>query len=117
MLAVLKMWGKALLLTVFAGILVVATGIIREWDSSLQYSNGFFVAGCLVIVAGASSRMGAGPEWNMFQLLHAESFRDMSSAERANFILKVSSPVRLVILGLLSGTMLLIVSYFVAKIA
>ena len=110
------MCGKAILVTIIAGIVIGGIGYIKKWDTSLAYSNAFFIAGCLAIIAGGSSRLGAGQEWNNFQLLYAESFRDMSSSERANFIINASSSVSLVILGLLSGILLILISVFVTEI-
>jgi hypothetical protein len=112
---IIKMCVKSILLTTLIGIVIGILGYINKWNSSITYSNAFFVAGCLVIIAGTSSRLGAGEDWNNFQLLHAESFRGMSSGERANFIIDASSPVHLVILGLLSGILLIIISVFVTK--
>jgi hypothetical protein len=114
-LAIIKMCGEAILLTVIAGMVIGAIGYINNWDTSLAYSNAFFIAGCLVILAGASSRLGAGQQWGNFRSLYAESFRDMSSDERAKFIIDASSSVRLVILGLLSGLLLILISVFVTK--
>ena len=115
-MAIIKMCGKAILLTIIAGIVIGAIGNINKWDTSLAYSNAFFIAGCLAIVAGASSRLGAGQQWNIFQLLNAESFRDMSSGERADFIIKASSSVNLVILGVLSGILLILISWLVTRL-
>ena len=70
---------------VFTAIIAVVIGIlgyINKWNSTIAYSNAFFVAGCLVIVAGASSRLAAGQERDTCLLFHAESFRDMSSSEQ-----------------------------------
>ena len=78
--------------------------------------NAFFLAGCLVIVAGTASRLGAGQEWSNFQSLYAESFRDMSSSERANFIVNASSSVSMLIMGLFSGILLILISVFVTRI-
>ena len=114
-IAILKMCGKAILLTIIAGIIIGVVGYIRKWDTSLAYSNAFFIAGFLVIIAGASSRLGASQEWSNFQLLYAESLRDMSNDERALFIINASSSVGLVILGLLSGMLLILISVFVTK--
>ena len=114
-MAIIKMCGKAILLTIIAGIVIVVIGNMYKWDTSLAYSNAFFIAGCLAFVAGASSRLGAGQGWNNFQLLYVESFRDMSSSERANFIINASSSLSLVILGLLSGILLILISLFVTK--
>ena len=116
MATILKMCGKILLVTAIVGIAVGVIGYSRKWDTSSAYSNAFFIAGCLAIIAGASSRLGASQEWGRFQLLYAESFRDMSNAERANFIIEASSSVSLLILGVLSGILLILISVFITKI-
>ena len=112
----IKVCGEAILLTLVAGIAIGVIGHIKKWDTSLAYSNAFFIAGCLAIIAGASSRLGASQDWSRFQLLYAESFRDMSPGERANFMVAANSPVRLAILGLLSGVLLILISVFVTKV-
>ena len=104
------MVGESILLAMIAGIIIVWIGYSKNWDSSLPYCNAFFIAGCLLIMAGASSKLAAGQEWNRFQYIHAESLRHMSSGDRANFMIKTSSSSRLVILGLLSGGLLILVS-------
>jgi hypothetical protein len=114
-IAIIKMCGKAILLTMIVGIVIGVIGNIKEWDTSIQYSNAFFIAGCLVIIAGASSRLAASQEWKVFQSLDAESFRGMSSGERVNFIVDVSSSFSLVILGMLSGVSLILISVFITK--
>ena len=115
-MAIIKMCGEAVLLTIFAGIVIGIIGSLNKWDTSLEYSNAFFIAGCLVIIAGTSSRLGVGQEWSYFQGLYAESFRDMSPSERANFIVNASSSVHLVILGLWSGILLILISVLVTKL-
>ncbi|HOT92059.1 MAG TPA: hypothetical protein PLJ78_09875 [Anaerolineae bacterium] len=65
--AIIKMFGKAIAITVIAGIAVGVIGYMAKWDTALAYSNAFFIAGCLVIIAGASSRLGASQERNSFQ--------------------------------------------------
>lgn len=109
-MSILKMCAKATVLTIIAAIIILVIGSRNEWDTSIKYSNAFFIAGSLMIIAGALSRLGAGQEWGNFQYLYAESFRGMSSSERANFILNVSSSLNLVILGLLSGLFLILIS-------
>ena len=110
------MCGEAITLTIFAGIIIGVIGYLNKWNSSLTYSNAFFIAGCLAIIGGASSRLGASRERDTFQALYAESFRNMSDSERANFIVNASSSFRIVILGLLSGIMLILISVLVAKL-
>ncbi len=114
--AVIKICGKAILLTVLVGIVIGIIGYVNRWDTSLPYSNALFVAGCLLIIAGTASRLGAGQEWESFQRLSAESFRSMSVGERASFIVEASSPVSLAILGLLSGVLLMLISLLVMKV-
>jgi hypothetical protein len=114
-MAIITMCGKAIFLTTIVGIVIGIMGNVNKWNTSLAYSNAFFIAGCLAIGAGTLSRLGAGQARNSFQLLYAESFRNMSSSERANFIVNVSNSMSTVILSLLSGILLILISVFVAK--
>jgi len=115
-MTILKMCGEAITLTIFAGIIIGVIGYLNKWNSSLTYSNAFFIAGCLAIIGGTSSRLGASRERDSFQSLYAESFRNMSDSERANFIVSASSSFRIVILGLVSGIMLFLISVLVTKL-
>jgi len=115
-MVILQMCGKALLLTIIAGIVIGVIGYLNKWETSLAYSNAFFIAGCLMFIAGAMSRLSAGQEWSSFQSLYAESFRDMSSSERAHFIIDASSSLNLLILGLLSGILCILISAVVTKL-
>lgn len=112
--AIIKMCTKAIVLTAVIAVAIVIIGYIKKWDSAVAYSNAFFLAGCLVIIAGTASRLGAGQEWTSFQLLSAESFRGMSSGERASYIINASSSLGLVILGVLSGMLLILISAIAA---
>jgi len=114
-LAVIKLCGEAILIALVVGILIGIIGNWKDWDTTLRYSNAFFIAGCLLIIAGGTSKLAAGSEWFSFQRTYAESFRDMSASERANYIVDASSSVRLVILGLLSGVLLIIISVLVTR--
>jgi hypothetical protein len=114
--AILKMGAKSLFLTTLIGAGIGLIGYLKQWDSSLAYSNAFFVAGCLVFVAGGVSRLAAGQEWEQFRRLYAESLRDMSASERANFIVNASASISTVVLGLLTGILLIIISALVLKL-
>lgn len=105
---------KAIFLTTFIGIVIGIIGYLNNWSSLVEYSNAFFLAGCLVLVAGGLSRFAAGQQWGSFQLLSAESFRGMSSSERAEFIVNASSSMSALILGVLSGILLLLISAIAA---
>ena len=113
-MAIIKMFVKSITLTTIIGGVIGIIGYINKWNSAIAYSNAFFLAGCLLIIAGASSRYAAGQGWHSFQLLSAESFREMSSGERANFIINASSSMSTVILGVLSGIFLILISAIAA---
>ena len=115
-MAVIKMCGEALLLSILAGIVIGIIGNLNHWDTALEYSDAFFIAGSLLIIAGASSRLAAGQDLERFRGLYADSFRNMSPGERADFIVNASSSVRLVVIGLLSGVLLILISELVAKL-
>lgn len=113
-MAVIKMCAKCILVTALIGVVIGVIGYRNQWDSSITYSNAFFLAGCLAIIAGGFSRAAAGEDWSTFQLLSAESFRGMSSSERANFIIDASSSISTLILGVLSGILLILISLIIA---
>jgi hypothetical protein len=110
MTALLKLCGEAVLITLFVGISIAVLGNWKQWETSAKYSNAFFIAGALVFIAGAFSRKAAGEEWGTYMRIDAEGFRDMSPGERAEFIVKASSSLRLVIVGALTGILLMIIS-------
>jgi hypothetical protein len=108
--AIVKMFTKAFALTAIIAAVIGVLGYVKQWDSSLKYSNAFFVAGCLMIIAGASSRYAASQSWERFQLISTESLQQMSSSERVRYIIETSSPVSTVILGVLTGILLISIS-------
>lgn len=114
-LAIIKLFGEAILFSMVAGIVIGVIGYVKKWDTTIAYSDAFFIAGCFMVIAGASSRIAAGGDWNKFQLLNSESFRDMNRGERANFIVNASSSFHLLILGLLSGIILILIAVFATK--
>ena len=114
--AIIKMCAKSILLTAMIGVVIGIIGYTNMWNSSIAYSNAFFLAGCLVIIAGGFSRLAAGQDFDNFQLLYAESLREMSPGERANFIINVNSSISTLILGLLSGILLILISAIAAYI-
>ena len=114
MMALIKMCGEALLLALLAGIVIGIMGNLNHWDTALEYSDAFFIAGSLLIIAGASSRLAAGQDLEHFRGLYADSFRNMSPGERVEYIVNASSSVRLVVIGLLSGVLLILISELVA---
>jgi hypothetical protein len=114
--AIINMCAKSILLTAIIGVVIGIIGYVNKWNSSIAYSNAFFLAGCLIIIAGTSSRFAAQGTYNL-PLLSAESFRKMNSSERANFILDASSSMSTVIFGLLTGILLILIAVIAANIS
>lgn len=114
-MAILKLCGKAILIAGIVAAAIMYIGYTKEWDTALAYSNAFFIAGCLVIIAGGASRLG-DQDWSSLQLLPAESFRGMSNDERALYIVNMSNSFSRVLLGLLSGSLLIFVSVMITKL-
>lgn len=113
-MAMIKLCGEAILFAMLAGIIIGILGYLNKWGTSLEYSNALFIAGCLMLIGGMASRLGAGQQWEPFQRLYA--FRSMSANERASFVDSVSSSVGLVIIGVLSGILLILISVLVLKL-
>jgi hypothetical protein len=87
----IKMCAKAILITIIAGVVIAVIGMMKKWDTSLAYGNAFFIAGSLVIIAGGMSRLATDQGWTIFQYFSAESFANMNSGERVNYIIDSSS--------------------------
>ncbi len=111
-----KLLGEAAGICVLAGVIIGIMGYLNKWVSSLEYSNAFFIAGSLTIIAGASSRVAAGADWGTYQRFHAESLSGQSIGEQIGSIVTASSPWRLVILGFLSGLTLIVISVVVSQV-
>lgn len=114
-MTILKLCGEAVLFTAVAAIIVVVIGYLSKWESSLQYGNAFFIAACILVVAGTASRLGTGRESSP-QSHYGEGFRGMSPSERSNLMLNATLSFRLVILGVLSGLLLTLISWLVTKL-
>jgi hypothetical protein len=111
--AIIKFLAKSILLTAAISAVIGLFGYLNHWEGSVKFSNAFFVVGCLVIVAGTASRMGAGSGLHSLQYLNMESFRGMSGSERVEFIINANSPFGLVILGLVTGMTLILIAVIV----
>jgi hypothetical protein len=59
MMAIVNTFAKSILLATMIAVVIGIIGYINQWDTSLVYSNAFFIAGALAIIAGTSSRLAA----------------------------------------------------------
>jgi hypothetical protein len=83
---ILRVLIGAMLFALIAGIVVTILGLMLGWKTSIQFSNGFFWAGALMIIVGFvsyqgySQRFGDGPQVYLepeerTQLWAADTFR------------------------------------------
>jgi len=56
--SILRIIISAVLFSLISGIIVVILGLIREWKTSTQFSDGLFWAGAIVISIGFINVMG-----------------------------------------------------------
>ena len=113
-MAIARVVGKAVLFTIAVALVVGIIGYLYKWDSSRTYSDAFLVAGVLVVLGSVSSQMGMAQDWHYSQQIFSESFRTMSSADRAHYVINVSKSPGLASLGLMSGFLLIAISALLA---
>lgn len=75
--------GVILGITLVVSLIVIIVGLVYDWDQPVQFSNGFFVAGAIVILLGTLSVAGGFQQRANFQMTYAESAGQASIPERA----------------------------------
>lgn len=65
------------------GLLVALIGLVSGWRSGLQFSNGLFIAGSVVVILGLVAVWGGFTARGDFRITYAQSVSDMSIVERA----------------------------------
>ena len=78
----LRLAGKILLTTVLISLAIFLAGNLLHWSQPTQYSNGFFIAGAIVIVLGVFSIAGGIAQRTNFDILYAETAGQAGIAER-----------------------------------
>jgi hypothetical protein len=75
--------GVILAITLVVSLIVLIVGLVYDWDQPVQFSNGFFIAGAIVILLGTLSVAGGFQQRGNFQMTYAESAGQASIPERA----------------------------------
>jgi hypothetical protein len=78
----LRLAGKILGTILLISLAVLLVGYVLGWSQPVQYSNGFFMAGALLIVMGLFSVVGGFAQRANFDILYAESAGQANIAER-----------------------------------
>lgn len=78
----LKLAGKILGTTAVISLAVLLVGYLLHWTEPVNYSNGFFTAGAILIVLGVYSVAGGFAQRANFGMTYAESAGQANIAER-----------------------------------
>jgi hypothetical protein len=79
----LKLAGKIVGTTVLISLAILLLGYFLSWDQPIQYSNGFFVVGAILVVLGFYSVAGGFAQRANFGMTYAESAGQADLAERS----------------------------------
>ena len=81
--SILGLVGIVFGLTLLISLVVIIVGLVLEWNSPVQFSNGFFGAGAVTLVLGILSVTGGFQQRADFPMVYAESAGAASISERA----------------------------------
>lgn len=114
---VLRLLGTMLGLTLLISLIVVGIGAFAHWNSTVQFSNGFFAAGMIVIVIGILSVAGGFQQRANFPLTYAETASQASSSERAQRMMAdINQRYGTMILMIGTGILLVIISVAIYRL-
>lgn len=112
--ALIKLAAKSLFFTAAIGSAVCLLGYVSHWETSLAYSNAFFLAGCFVLIAGTATQFAAQADYS--QTFRFERFREMSFREQADLIADSTGAFSRVALGVSSGVCLALIAVLIEKL-
>ncbi len=102
----LKLAGRILGTTILIALAVLLLGYFLGWNQPAQYSNGFFVAGAILVVIGVYTVFGGFAQRANFGMTYAESAGQAGIAERnqrtaGDIVQRYGTMIFLVVTGLL----------------
>ena len=108
---ILGLVGVILGITLVVSLLVVTFGLVKGWDQPVQFSNGFFIAGAIVILLGTLSVAGGFQQRGNFQMIYAETAGQASISERAQRMVgEINQRYGVLVLMIVSGVLLIGIS-------
>ncbi len=114
---VLRLAGKILGVTATISFIVLLIGYFLHWNDPFRFSNGFFIAGAMLIVLGILSIAGGFSQRANFAMLYAESAGQMNSAERAQRMMgDIAQRYGSFILMLVTGLLLMAISVAIGSL-
>jgi hypothetical protein len=108
MIRILRLLAITFVLACATGLVIGSVGFLLHWNSTTQWSNGFFGAGALLIVIGLLSVMGGFGMRSDFAVLYSQSAGDMNTLERSKrWIADMAQGYNLFLFLLLTGIYLI----------
>ncbi len=106
----------SLLLTVAVCLVIGLVGLIFRWDNSVDFSNGLFWAGAMLITLGVLSVLGGFGIRSRFDVQYAQSAGDMSLGERTKrWVADMTQGYNMLVLFLISGALTIGISVLVGS--
>lgn len=113
---IVRLAGKVLVTTAVISVVVLLISIFLRWSDPVKFSNGFFVAGAILIVAGVFSVTGGFTQRANFGVLYAESAGQANSAERGQrMAAEITQRYGSFIFLLVTGLLLIAISVAIGK--
>lgn len=107
----LRLVGVIFGLTLLISLIVVIIGMVYEWKTPVQYSNGFLAAGAIAIVLGTFSVTGGLQQRASFPLAYAETASQASLSERAQrMVADINQRYGMLVLLMAVGFLLILIS-------
>jgi hypothetical protein len=108
---ILRLMGTVLGLALLTSVVILVVGLVFKWNTSVQFSNAFFVAGAIAIVIGTFSVTGGLEQRGNFAMTYAESAGNASISERAQRMMAdINQRYGVLILMIATGLVLIAVS-------
>lgn len=112
----LRLTGIILGITLGAALIVLTVGLTLHWDQPVQFSNGFFAAGAIVIVLGTFSITGGFQQRGSFSITYAESAGQASLSERTQRMMtEINQRYGTMVVLLGAGLLLITISIFIGQ--
>ena len=114
---ILRLLGIISGLTFLVTLIVLIVGFALQWNTAVQFSNGFFIAGAIVILLGTLSVTGGFQQRASFPIVYAETASDAALAERGQrMIADISQRYRVLVLLIGMGILLIGISMAIPEL-
>jgi hypothetical protein len=107
----LRLVGVIFGLTLLVSLIVVIIGLVYQWKTPVQYSNGFFAASAIAIVLSTFSVTGGLQQRASFPIAYAETASQASLSERVQrMVADINQRYGMLVLLMAVGFVLILIS-------